>query len=151
MTPGMRIRAKRKELGLKQGQLAKLAGISQPALCELEKGDTKMPNAESLMGLAKALNVTQAWIITGKDSAFGISQPALCELEKGDTKMPNAESLMGLAKALNVTQAWIITGKDGEIEQISQDEESMVRAIRTLTAEQQRAIYQIIDSMKKTE
>jgi len=102
----MRIRAKRKELGLKQGQLAKLAGISQPALCELEKGDTKMPNAESLMGLAKALNVTQAWIITGKD---------------------------------------------GEIEQISQDEESMVRAIRTLTAEQQRAIYQIIDSMKKTE
>lgn len=26
-----------------------------------------MPSAEALMGLSKALNVTQAWIITGKD------------------------------------------------------------------------------------
>jgi transcriptional regulator with XRE-family HTH domain len=67
MTPGMRILARRNELGLKQGALAKLAGISQSSLCELEKGESKMPSAKALHGLAKALNVTPAWIITGKD------------------------------------------------------------------------------------
>lgn len=101
-TPGIRIRAKRLELGLKQGELAKLAGISQSSLCELEKGDSKMPSAEALMGLSKALGVSQAWIMTGKD---------------------------------------------GEVEMLTHDEEKLVQASRRLTAEQRRAVYQIMRTM----
>lgn len=67
ITPGMRIKAKRKELGLSQVQLAAMAGIKQSSLSELETGESKMPSAEALMGLSKALNVSKTWILTGKD------------------------------------------------------------------------------------
>ena len=101
-TPGLRIRAKRKELRMSQAHLASLVGITQSAISELETGESKMPSAEALQKLAKVLGVTQAWILTGKD---------------------------------------------GEIELLTDAEESMVRKTRRLTAEQQRAIYQIIDTM----
>lgn len=103
-TVGNRILTKRKELGFSQWRLAELAGISQSTLSELETGESKMPSAEALHGLAKHLNVTQAWIITGKD---------------------------------------------GELETLTQEEEDLVRAARTLTAAQRRAIYNIMVTMKK--
>lgn len=101
-TPGTRIRTKRLELGIKQVALAKLAGISPSSLCDLEKGDSKMPSAEALMGISKALGVSQAWIMTGKD---------------------------------------------GELETLTLDEEEIIKAARKLTAEQRRAVYQIMRTM----
>lgn len=74
-TVGARIRARRKELGYTQGHLASLTGISQSALSELETGESKMPSAEALIGLSKALKVTQAWIITGKDGELELLKP----------------------------------------------------------------------------
>ena len=81
----------------------------------------------------------------------GISQSTLSELEPGESKMPSADVLQGLAKHLGVTQAWIITGKDGELEMLTQEEEDLIRAARGLSAEQRRAIYNIMTTMKKEE
>jgi transcriptional regulator with XRE-family HTH domain len=102
MTSGQRIKERREFLKLRQGELAKLAGISQSTLSELESGESKMPSAKALMGLSKALNVTQAWIITGKD---------------------------------------------GEVDVLSEDEETLILQTRKLTLEQRRAVYQIIKTM----
>ncbi len=75
MTPGQRIRRRRKELGLTQAALAKLAGCEQSTISELETGESKMPSAENLQGLAKALKVTKTWIITGKDGEIEVLTP----------------------------------------------------------------------------
>lgn len=88
---GSRIRTKRKEIGLSQAHLASLAGISQSAISELETGESKMPSAEALQGLAKALRVTQAWIITGHDG----------ELE---TLTTDEENLVKAARKLTAEQ-----------------------------------------------
>jgi HTH-type transcriptional regulator, cell division transcriptional repressor len=74
-TPGQRIRAKRKELGYSQAHLASLAGIKQSSLSEIETGESKMPSAEALLGLSKALNISQAWIITGRDGEIELLSP----------------------------------------------------------------------------
>ena len=68
-SPGLRIRAKRKELNLSQTQLARLVGISQSSLCELELGDSKMPSAQVLHDLARELHISPMWIMTGHDGA----------------------------------------------------------------------------------
>lgn len=81
----------------------------------------------------------------------GISQSTLSELETGESKMPSTDVLQGLAKHLGVTQAWIITGKDGELEMLTQEEEDIIRVARVLSAEQRRAIYNIMTIMKKEE
>jgi transcriptional regulator with XRE-family HTH domain len=65
--PGERIKARRKELGLTQVELARLLGIKQSSLSELENGESIMPKSDNLMKLAKVLRVSQAWIMTGKD------------------------------------------------------------------------------------
>lgn len=69
-TPGIRIKAKRDELGYSQAHLASLAGIKQSTLSELETGESKMPSSETLLGLSKALNVSKTWILTGRDGAL---------------------------------------------------------------------------------
>jgi len=66
-SPGMRIRARRKELRLNQTSLARLVGISQSSLCELELGESKMPSAKVLHDLARELQVSPMWIMTGRD------------------------------------------------------------------------------------
>lgn len=103
-TPGQRIKAKRKELGFSQAHLASLAGIKQSSISELETGESKMPSAEALMGLSKALNVSKTWILTGKD---------------------------------------------GELEMLSPDEEQHIERTRALTAEQRRAVYDLVESLTK--
>jgi transcriptional regulator with XRE-family HTH domain len=65
--PGERIKARRKELGLTQVELARLLGINQSSLSELENGESQMPKSDNLMKLAKVPRVSQAWIMTGKD------------------------------------------------------------------------------------
>ena len=66
-SPGQRIRERRIALRIKQYELARLAGMAQSSLSELERGDTYMPSAEALLRLSKVLGVTQAWIVTGRE------------------------------------------------------------------------------------
>ncbi|MBF7685921.1 helix-turn-helix domain-containing protein [Acinetobacter sp. B10A] len=63
-TIGQRIRALRRSKKLTQVQLAKIAGVSSPAVTEWEK-DSYLPKAASLDAMAKGLGVTPDFILTG--------------------------------------------------------------------------------------
>ncbi|OBA12125.1 geranylgeranyl reductase [Acinetobacter pittii] len=64
-TIGQRIRALRRAKKLTQMQLAKIAGVSSPAVTEWEK-DSYLPKAGSLEAMANAFGVTTEYILTGK-------------------------------------------------------------------------------------
>ncbi len=64
-TIGQRIRALRRAKKLTQMQLAKIAGVSSPAVTEWEK-DSYLPKAASLEAMANAFGVTSEYILTGK-------------------------------------------------------------------------------------
>lgn len=64
-TIGQRIRALRRSKKLTQVQLAKIAGVSSPAVTEWEK-DGYLPKAASLEAIANKFGVTTEYILTGK-------------------------------------------------------------------------------------
>lgn len=64
-TIGQRLRALRRAKKLTQVQLAKIAGVSSPAVTEWEK-DSYLPKAGSLEAMANAFGVTTEYILTGK-------------------------------------------------------------------------------------
>lgn len=64
-TIGQRIRALRRSKKLTQVQLAKIAGVSSPAVTEWEK-DSYLPKAASLEAMANEFGVTTEYILTGK-------------------------------------------------------------------------------------
>ena len=64
-TTGQRIRALRRSKKLTQVQLAKIAGVSSPAVTEWEK-DSYLPKAASLEAIASKFGVTTEYILTGK-------------------------------------------------------------------------------------
>ena len=64
-TIGQRIRALRRSKKLTQAQLAKIAGVSSPAVTEWEK-DGYLPKAASLEAIANKFGVTAEYILTGK-------------------------------------------------------------------------------------
>jgi transcriptional regulator with XRE-family HTH domain len=75
ITPGERIKNRRAELGLSQGALARMVGMAQSTLSEIERGDTKLPSADNLLRMSKALGVTQAWIVTGREGEVEVLTP----------------------------------------------------------------------------
>ena len=58
-----RLRTRREELGLTQADLAKLAGMHQPDLCDLEKG-RHAPTLETLERLAIPLKVDPSYLVS---------------------------------------------------------------------------------------
>lgn len=62
-TLGASIREWRLGLGLQQGELAAKAEIPQAALSDIERGKTKLPNADIRRRLAKALGVSHLDIL----------------------------------------------------------------------------------------
>ncbi len=67
-TIGQRIRALRRSKKLTQVQLAKIAGVSSPAVTEWEK-DGYLPKAASLEAIANEFGVSTEYILTGKGIA----------------------------------------------------------------------------------
>lgn len=67
-TPGARIRARRKQLGLDQTTLAERVGIKQPGLSAIETGETKQMEASTLAGLCRELRLTAEYIMFGAGS-----------------------------------------------------------------------------------
>ena len=67
-TIGQRIRALRRSKKLTQAQLAKIAGVSSPAVTEWEK-DGYLPKAASLEAMANEFGVSTEYILTGKGIA----------------------------------------------------------------------------------
>lgn len=64
---GQRIRALRRSKKMTQAQLAKIAGVSSPAVTEWEK-DSYLPKAASLDAIANEFSVTTEYILTGKSA-----------------------------------------------------------------------------------
>lgn len=98
---GDRVRDRRLQLGLRQVELAKQAGITQPSLSAIERGDSKTVKGNTLMRLAAALAINPEYLRTGRGStAFPID--------------PNADEseALGIYRALpaSLRQAWIESG-----------------------------------------
>lgn len=68
-TTGQRIRALRRSKKLTQVQLAKIAGVSSPAVTEWEK-DSYLPKAASLEAMANEFGVTTEYILSGRGTEF---------------------------------------------------------------------------------
>jgi transcriptional regulator with XRE-family HTH domain len=104
MGVGKRIRALRLAMGLKQGELARQAGIGQGTLSDLERGDSALPRGDSLIRLASILKVSQDWLITGMGSPVQAVQPQLDESELlqiyKDLSETNKLALLATARAL---------------------------------------------------
>lgn len=102
-TPGQRIKWARERAGyLKQTEFAKLCGLSQGTLSEIEKGETKLPNAEAALIMCELTGVTLRWIIYGEDGEINIptkqEQELLTKLRAMDEKSRTA--LLEMAKAI---------------------------------------------------
>lgn len=76
MSIGERVREARKEAGITQQQLADKVGVSQPALSELENGDSY--GTTRLAAIASVLGVSALWLETGRgqkrQDGMGLSQ-----------------------------------------------------------------------------
>jgi transcriptional regulator with XRE-family HTH domain len=107
---GKRVRAWRRRRGLTQGQLAQLAGFTQPYVSQIEAGDTSMDKRETQIRFARALDITVAQL-TGFETHSPSGDPArdgalmhvpplrsvLVELDAGERRRPTRtlQSLTG--------------------------------------------------------
>jgi transcriptional regulator with XRE-family HTH domain len=66
MAMGSRIRRAREKAGYDQGEFARLVGMSQSALSEVETGESKEPRASSFWRMVKLLQLSPAWLAEGK-------------------------------------------------------------------------------------
>lgn len=78
-----RVKAAREAAGLSQAALSRLAGVSNPAVIELESGLSQHPAPSLIAGLAKALGVTREWLQhgTGEPPAAFLGKDPEQELE----------------------------------------------------------------------
>ncbi|HBR3463180.1 LexA family transcriptional regulator [Klebsiella pneumoniae] len=61
---GERIRARRKELKIRQAALGKMVGVSNVAISQWERSETE-PNGENLLALARALQCSPDFLLKG--------------------------------------------------------------------------------------
>lgn len=73
---GDRIKQRRLELGWTQDQLCTKAGLSKSFLSELENGKRSV-SAENLLEIARAMNVSLDYLMTGKASQEQTSEVAI--------------------------------------------------------------------------
>lgn len=66
---GTRIRARRKQLGIKQADLARAVDIQPQSLYRIEVGDVTNPGVELVDAIAKKLEVTTDFLIRGTKHA----------------------------------------------------------------------------------
>jgi transcriptional regulator with XRE-family HTH domain len=65
-----RIAARRRELGLRQEDLANAAGVSTAAVSQWEKGHTKNLRLEHLFVIADKLKVQPRWLALGQGAKY---------------------------------------------------------------------------------
>lgn len=73
---GIRLRYVRKEIrGMTQQELAKLSGVKQTTISDLETGESKSPVGTNLVALAQSLQVNPDWLARGKGDMAPIDVP----------------------------------------------------------------------------
>ena len=66
MSSGERIKEAREDLHISQSELAKRARVTKSAVSQWENGSTRELKAGHLLAVAKALNVSPDWLVTGR-------------------------------------------------------------------------------------
>ena len=66
MSSGERIKEAREDLHISQPELAKRARVTKSAVSQWENGSTRELKAGHLLAVAKALNVSPDWLVTGR-------------------------------------------------------------------------------------
>lgn len=88
-----RIRSRRKDLKMTQGDVAKKIGISRVSYTQWELGETN-PNGENLLKVSQVLSCTPDWIVSGKGTPRDIHD-----------NVDAAPRLKGLVPLINEVQA----------------------------------------------
>jgi len=107
MTPGQRIKIRRKELDLTQIAVSKAAGITQGALSDIESGASRDLKGTTLSGLAKALKTNTTWIMYGRgkhDSPTLSEEEEVLLEEYGQLNAPNRSAILAAIRALRMSQ-----------------------------------------------
>jgi len=101
-TPGQRIRTAREDAGYQQGEFAKLIGIKQITLSEIESGETKLPSAEVALKMTELLGRSLQWIVFGDDGKLETPSDKEEELLTLTRQMDekSVDALVATAKAL---------------------------------------------------
>lgn len=93
-----RIKEQRMILGLTQGQLAELIGVSDVTVSKWESGLNK-PKSTHILSLANSLNVSSEWLVNGK------TKSTLSELNPESGTMKTAAAVERLNKAAGADTA----------------------------------------------
>ena len=112
---GVRMRARRRQLGLSQGALAERLGVSFQQVQKYEGGVSRMA-ASTLLTAAEALGVTVGWLIgedpspdAGEDEIVrALARPGALELLEAFSRIDDArarEALVSLAREMAAGQA----------------------------------------------
>ena len=107
MSFGQRLRERRKELGISQGELAKALGVSVSAVSNYESGQNAM-REEVLLRLFQALDVEPNYLyqdaFSGKSFTCSAEEQALVRTYRG-LRSAGRQAIRSLADALGVYQA----------------------------------------------
>lgn len=102
---GLRVKAVRDKLNLKQGVYAKKLGISQSFLSYIEKGQRK-PSYELLLSLLSTFNVNLHWLFTGIGDMFIMDTSPGKQLKEQFSRLfpgvPPEPEILELVKSLEV-------------------------------------------------
>jgi len=114
-TVGERIRSRREELGWKQDDLVTKAGISKSFLSDLENGKRNV-GADKLLDIARALNVSLDFLMTGKASreqTAEVSIPASLAKFAAEERLSLRQTLMLLDMQKQIVAHRSAKKKDG--------------------------------------
>ena len=75
-----RLKSAREKMGLSQAQLAEMVGLSQQSVAKIENGDTLQPR--KIKEIAKALQVSQKWLLLGVEENGKLSNYVIEEAEE---------------------------------------------------------------------
>ena len=76
---GMRIKTRRKELKIKQAELAESLGISNNHMSSIENGRQK-PSLDTFIGICRCLSVSPDYLLLGAMHAYNVPQDILDQL-----------------------------------------------------------------------
>lgn len=76
-TMGKRLKAARLNCGYTQRELAARAGLSQQIVGAIEAERSKTPYTETIMALAKQLDISPAWIYFGDEGVDQLDESAI--------------------------------------------------------------------------
>ncbi len=121
-TVGDRIRERREKLGWKQDELARKASISKSFLSDLENGKRNI-GADKLLDIARALNLSLDFLMTGEDAEASESTPNEVQIPKTLAKFASVQGVsfrevLALLEMQNQIVAHRSSVKKGDLEEV---------------------------------